>query len=53
MRTLKERNYANETLVLRVTLPLGHDDGIVGLHYGMLRVGIKQDDFRQVAVQIR
>jgi len=32
LRTLKERNHANETLVLRISLPFGHNDGILGLH---------------------
>ena len=50
---LKEGDEGHKLIVLRVTLPLGQDDGVFGLGTHVLGVGINDDDFGQVSVQIR
>jgi len=53
LRTLKEWNHRNKTFVLGITFPFGKYDGIFGMCFNVFRVGVKQDYFGEVAIQVR
>jgi hypothetical protein len=49
---LKERDHGYEALVAGLALPLGENDGVLGLKLNMRWVGIDHDDFGEVAVEV-
>lgn len=51
-RTFEERDHGDESFIARVTLPLGHNDGVLGLKRHMVWVRVEYDDFGEVTVEI-
>jgi hypothetical protein len=52
-RTLQEGNHGNQAFVSGCTGPFGNDDGVLGMRAYMFRMRIKEDDFREIAVEVR
>lgn len=44
-RTFEEWNHGDKSSIAGVAVPLGQDDGVLGLKRHMLWVGVKHDDF--------
>ena len=51
--TLQERNHRDKATIFRVSCPFGHDYRILRVGRHMLRMGVEEDNFRQVAIEVR